>query len=240
MGKQRHTGISATIGNIIHYQRLGEYLVRIKPGEVRQTVATQTSARMFGKSAAIARQIRVAFRDLLLPVSNRRMINKLTAAVYHWLPAAKSITDTGWQPVQELQLFSFSEQATVVERLKPSFQTDWRLPGKLVVIVPAIDPLKDMVSPAGTVSASLLISIVCVDMQEPRIIHVDQQAICISFKEGVSAEQQKEWIIEPLPHRLVVIAGAIRYTVRTKNTVGSVQEEKWLPVGVIDARWHCI
>jgi hypothetical protein len=70
MAKQRDAKLVGTIGNVIFYNRAGEYCMRAKPGNVRRTEATVSRGLNFGRASRISRQIRTLIDEINPSKSN--------------------------------------------------------------------------------------------------------------------------------------------------------------------------
>ena len=81
MGRQRDSKLVGTVGNLIFYNRLGEYLMRTKPETVRRTKASVNSGFNFGKASKISAQIRNQVASINPCKSDIRVLYRLTAAM---------------------------------------------------------------------------------------------------------------------------------------------------------------
>ncbi len=81
MAKQRDSKLVGTFGNVIFYNRLGEYCMRTKPTDVERTISSVHSGLNFGKASRICRQVRMLVTQINPVRSDQHLMYRLTGAL---------------------------------------------------------------------------------------------------------------------------------------------------------------
>jgi hypothetical protein len=105
---------TGTLGNLIGYQRNGEFFLRSKPETVRQTAATRRAAQRFGIASRKAAIIRHAFYDNLDIRCDSNHINRLNKVLI--AAAANNTAITGFRFNQHAGVDRFFTVVSSVSR----------------------------------------------------------------------------------------------------------------------------
>lgn len=72
--------LSGSVGEMVHYQRYGQFFSRAKPEEVHQSENTQKASTEFGRASTAASRLLKGFYPLLKLTSHASAYNRLTSA----------------------------------------------------------------------------------------------------------------------------------------------------------------
>ena len=81
MARQRDSKLVGTIRNLILYNHLGDYRMRLKPESVRRSPASIKSGLNFGKASKLSRQIRTLIAPINPSNSDSHSTNLFTGAL---------------------------------------------------------------------------------------------------------------------------------------------------------------
>ncbi len=235
MGIQTNLYYQGTQGNLVFYELNGGFYMRAKPSVVRQTAATRACAGTFGAAVRMAKNIRAAIAPVLPNPRDRQIMNRLNTSMYKWLLTAPLDNSANYQPVPALTGFSFNEETALSERLKLQLDVNWLEPGGPMLEIPAMNPTRDIIAPAHTVSVTLQIETASCRLSDGAITGTCSKTIIIPYKTMMLPAQNIMLPIAPSPIALVVIAASLRYVVGSKRGSAIVNRSSWMPAGIVDA-----
>ena len=151
MARQINSEFKGTIGNLIFYERSGEYLIRTVQ---QQTTATRLAAKEFGRASSTAKRLRRLLAPLIPAPRNRQMQNRLTVAMRGFL------AETEEQPIigsdnNRLAGFGFDAGSAISECLLFPLNISAQADRKISVEIPAITPLEAIRAPEGTTKVEI-------------------------------------------------------------------------------------
>ena len=81
MGKQKDQKFVGRIGNVIYYQRNGEFYTRSTPSTMQQTKATKKASSNFGLASQVSRVLRNLLEPAIPFSKDKRMQNRFRGAL---------------------------------------------------------------------------------------------------------------------------------------------------------------
>ena len=235
MGKQTNLAYRGTRGNLVYYELNGQYYIRSKPKKVKQTAATKASAGKFGMAVRTGKSVRSALTPLLPNIKDRQLMFRLNTAMYKWLLTEPAVNFWTRQPIPMLAGFQFNEKTALAERLKLCLQADWQQAGKCVLYVPAMDPVLQIAAPAHTLLVHLQLVVLSCHIADQTIYDTQSTTVTLPYTAGHIPAQQIQLPVQIKPGCLAMIAGALKYTVQSKQGAAVESKIEWLPAAIIDA-----
>ena len=229
---------SGRLGNLVFFQVKGKTFVRTWPSEIKQTKATKTSARIFGRASAIGAVIRKQLLPALSLESDNRIQTRFATAIAKWLKAQESGIMKPESALSYIQGFQFTEGPSLYERWNPNWIVRNPAPGLLEMKLPGFIPAKSISAPAHTVSV---------------ICHI-VAARCYMEKgktagEAVSAELKIEYNDKLVPAQtislkfptprsgLVVTAVSLTYVILKSDYEHVLKSKRFQPAGIVSAMY---
>ena len=235
MGKQKNLHYRGTKGNIIYYELNGGFYKRSKPVAVKHTNATKACAGSFGMAVRMSKNLRIALAVMLPDAKDRSLMYRLNSGIYKWLLSVPQKNKISFQPVYEMDRFFFNESATLEERLRLSLDVQWTQQGNAVINIPALNPVKDIVAPAHTVSVTMQLAAASCRLADGAIADEWNDAIEISYEPHTIPSQELVLPFDLEPGCLAVVAVSLKYKVKHRGKIGFSNAPAWMPGGVISA-----
>jgi len=235
MGKQKNLHYRGTKGNIIYYELNGGSYIRSKPVAVKQTKATKACAGSFGIAVRMSKNLRIALAVMLSDAKDRSLMYRLNSCIYKWLLSGPQKSKTSFQPVAELDHFSFNESTTLKERLRLSLDVQWQQQGNAVINIPSLNPIKDIVAPAHSVSVTMQLAAACCRLADGAVTGEWSDAVEIPYDSNNIPAQEMVFPFDLKPGCLAVVAVSLKYNVKHKGKIGFSNSPAWMPGSIINA-----
>ncbi len=240
MARQRDSKLVGTIRNLILYNHLGDYRMRMKPQSVRRTPASIQSGLNFGKASKLSRQIRTLIAPINPSNSDSRSTNLFTGALNKFInwnekqdPGSPTLHRelpfiTGCQFNSQAKLtsiYAISVSAIPSESGLPEFRFAPFVPNEALHASFYTDHILFKI---------IFISVNFTDLTTEKIGMTE-------IKIPYSAEVFHPPVI-PMPAtdisgKLIMMVLAVQYMVNRKNIVEMQTDLKKLPCGVVWAGW---
>lgn len=231
MARQINPHLTGSIGNFVYYLFRGKPCVRSKPKRIKQTKATKESAIRFGKAVRISRTLRVGLDGILTDPKDHQMIVRLNTAILHWIRTEKSKTYQTELPF--IQKFQFNEEALLSEKLNIEMAISWNTPGKIIIEIPKMDPLKTIYAPAGTQMIRLEIIATGATVEDGTSIGSYNTQVDIMYKAGVLSEQEIAIPFKLRTGSITVVGLRMKYIKAKQTWTKGVADKRWLPAAII-------
>jgi hypothetical protein len=235
MGKQKNLHYRGTKGNIIYYELNGGFYMRSKPVAVKQTKATKACAGSFGMAVRMSKNLRIALAVMLPDAKDRSLMYRLNACIYKWLLSGPQKNKISFRPVTELDYFSFNESAALKERLRLSLHVQWTKQANAVIEIPSINPVKDIVASAHTVSVTMQLAAACCRLADGAVADEWNDTIEIPYDSNNIPAQEMILPFDLKPGCLAVVAVSLKYKMKSKGKIGFSDAPLWMPGGIISA-----
>lgn len=227
---------SGSLGNVIFYEWKGKPCARSKPATVRQTGATIRSANRFGKAKKLSRFIRAGLAPVFSNHKKRELMYRFDNIANQWLLQAEtqssSLENTlAWKGLECNYEVSF---AAVIRK---NITVNWEEPGKAVITIPPLIAGTDLVAPAATVFVSIVFASASCDIINFMLLHSSEHILEVHPGSNQVGDTIIELAVSNVPGSLSVIAASLRYTIERNGSRNLLQEEKWLPVVLLDASY---
>lgn len=219
MARQTNIQLSGSIENLIFYNRKGGFYVRTKPASVKQTIATKSSAQLFGKAAQLEKIYRNLLSTVIPDMKDRAMQRKFRTALYQYLVNQTPVIG-----------FEFNTESLLAERLKQQptlFQNNEQ---QIMLQIPSIIPDKHITAPAHTISVDMHISVACCNIENMNQCNSFQTILHIPYNNIATATSEIKMPFDISYDHLVLSAVSLKY--EKANTHTSVTDKRWLPAGI--------
>lgn len=234
------TPLHGRLSNVIVYEYRGTPCMRAKPIRVRQTKATKESAKVFGRSAVIAKWLRYGLQNLPAYNNNHRARYNIDNAVLQWIRAGKpTVNKAGYaEPAWEaLTNVRFNERIELDSRMRQPITVDWSNPKEAILQMPAIDTHNDMRAPAHTKVLHWMVAITGTTVEDPYTTHMYQVQFDIPFADHIPA-LQVPLKCNIVPDSLNIVAVSLCFSVMYKGDLKMRQEAPWTPAGIVAAHYE--
>lgn len=236
MGRQRDSKLVGTVGNLIFYNRLGEYLMRTKPDSVRRTKASVNSGFNFGKASKISAQIRNHVASINPCKSDIRVLYRLTAAMNKFISWKEKKDAASVKMPDKLPYiygFQFNDQADLTSITSIKASTKLTEPGMTEISMDAFIPSESLHAPANTNHIVFNTMLLGIDLQDVKAELLGKSEIEIPYS---SETFQPPVISMPATAKsgdLAILVMAVQYMVDKKGDVELHNDKRKMPCGVV-------
>ena len=236
MSRQREFKLVGTLGNVIFYNRLGQYCMRIKPTDVRRTEASVHSGLNFGRASRIGKQIRNLVRLVYSPQSDSLVINRLNGAINKFLSWREKMFAAANKMPPKLPFiyrFQFNSQSdlSTISAIQPVVTTT-NPETTEINFAPSI-PVQSLHAPANTVSILIKMILISTNLNDTQTKLLVKSEIEIPF---IRETFQIQPIVSDAPKQsgdLVILIMSVQYMVNKKGGVEVVKDKKKQPCGIV-------
>ncbi len=240
MARQRDSKLVGTIRNLILYNHLGDYRMRLKPESVRRTPASIQSGLNFGKASKLSRQIRTLIAPINPVNTDTHSTNLFTGALNKFINWNEK-QDTG-SPVLQKELpfitgsqFNGQAKLTSISAIRVSANTsESGLPEfRFAPFIPS-ESLHASFYTDHILFKIIFISVNFTDMTTEKI---GMTEIKIPYNTELFQPPVIPMAPTVIPGKLIMMVLAVQYMVNRKNVVEMQTDLKKLPCGVVWAGW---
>lgn len=228
MARQKQIILSGALANLIFYESWGKAHVRTKPVKVRQTKATKTSARKFGKAVRISRVLREGVSPILPDYKNRKLMHRVNDVIM------QTVSDQFPWDVSLMNGFEFYDDRSFAGEFKVSLSIEWTKKN-VIIHIPEFIPIKDIIAQRTTKTVQLKLAATGCGLKDMTLTDSHSTTIDIAYnKEKVPAQK----VIFPFitkSNSLSIVAGILKNGVNKENTTSAKPGRQWNPAGIIGA-----
>jgi hypothetical protein len=235
MSRQRESKIVGTFNNVIFYNHLGQYCMRIKPSDVRRTEASVHSGLNFGKASRIGKQIRNLVR-LIYPVqSDSLVMNRLNGAInkfLSWKEKMVAVSNSMPPKLPFIYRFQFNSQSdlSTIRAIEPIvMSTDAGT--KEINFAPFI-PGQSLQAPSKTASFSLRMMMISVNLHDTETRILGKFEIEIPYTNEMFQMPVTNATVPGQPGDLIMVIVSIEYMVKKNGAVVLLNDKKKQPCGI--------
>ncbi len=240
MARQCDSKLVGTIRNLILYNHLGDYRMRLKPQSVRRTPASIKSGLNFGKASRLSRQIRTLIAPINPSNSDSRSTNLFTGALNKFINwNEKQDTDS---PILQRELpfitgsqFNSQAKLTSINAIQVAVNpTESGLPEfRFVPFIPS-ETLHASFYTDHILFKIIFISVNFTDLTTEKIGTAE---IKILYNSEIFHPP-----VIPMPPtvtsgKLIMMVMSVQYMVNRKNVIEMLKDIKKLPCGIVWAGW---
>jgi hypothetical protein len=236
LGKQKNIRISGKRGKVIYYVVNGEGRTRSMPKKVRRTKSTKKSARHFGKAVRLSAAIRNGLASLLPELKGRAIVNGTNNACNRWMHAPKDGHSIPEGELPYLYQLQFNAKIALMERFKSPLQVDWATPGIATLILPPINPVQNISAPAGTAMVHLRVAITGCTIKDWMQTDSFSASMDIPYTDAPVPAHSFQLPYATTPGGIFLVAVALTYTVLKDGKSRRLQQQPWMPAGVVSTR----
>ena len=181
--------LSGGIGELVHYERNGQFFTRTKPVKVTQSENSRKASVEFGRASAAASMLMKGFHPLLRLVPHKTAYNRLTGAFTQMMHSnttkaigKRTITDGDPSPLHQ---FRFNDACSVGSLLRISLPAIRVVPKSTICFDLPSFCVQD-VCPEKTNAEAIRIQLICMVsdflLDEGNIFYFDELDIAIESK----------------------------------------------------------
>jgi len=225
MAHQVNSEFTGTIENLIFYEREGKYLIRTVQ---RQAVASQVSAKAFGRASAAGKILRNHLAPLILNPKDKGMQYRLTTAVQKFLALDQQAEIQAQS--NPLAGFRFAEDSDLQSCLNFTLLISEEPGSGIRVELPAFNARQSVVAPEGTSRMELRFLTAVIDAKGNGAVAGTPEVISIPYTDEMRAPL--ELILATGPQTgLTVVAAALSYW----NDDRKIMQPGFIPVQIVAA-----
>jgi hypothetical protein len=234
MARQRDAKLVGTVGNVIFYNRMGEYYMRAKPVSVRRTEASVNSGLNFGKASKISRQIR-NFIDEINPSKSNIQAYRFNGAIHKfisWKEKKDAASITMPKKLPFISGFQFNDQAVLssIIAIQPSVRS---IHSRVTEIsLPPMITSQSLQAPSNTSSILFKMILMGVDLEHAKTKLLGKSELEIPFSNETFQPSVISIPASSKPGDLVILAMAVQYIVNKNGEVELQNDKKKLPCGI--------
>ena len=235
MAKQRESKIVGTVGNIIFYNRLGEYCMRIKPAYVRRTGASVHSGLNFGKASRVGKQIRNLVRLIYPTKSDNLIINRLNGEINKFISWKEKATVTFKKMPPKLPFiygFQFNTEADLssISAIQPIVKSSD--PGVIEINFAPFIPNKTLRIPPETKNILFKIILVKANLEKAETELLDKSELEIPDTSESFQPASIKNAGDTNPGDLIILIMSVQYMVNRNGDLQMLSDKKKLPCGI--------
>jgi hypothetical protein len=240
MARQRDSKLVGTIGNLIFYNRLGEYCMRTKPVDVKRTTASVHSGLNFGKASKTGKQIRNLAGLIYSSKSDSLLINRLNGALnkfISWKEKMDAASRTMPKKLPFINGFQFNDQAdlTSIFAIQPLLQL--KEPELIEISMPPFIPSQSLGAPVKTIRIIFKMIVMGINLNKAETAIIGNSEIEIPYSGETFFPQN---ILVPgsvKPGNLTILVLAVHYMVNKNDEIVILNDKKKLPCGIVWANY---
>jgi len=232
MAINKNNSLSGIVGPVVVYKLNGQDIMRARPRRFKQTKATRAAAKQFGLASTISAKLRQQIYKSLEGITQQSMRYRFNKAIQEWLRNGKPGRGSaiGFSPLEQ---FQFNEKTSLGEKLKAQVSIDWTRAGKVILNIPVMVPIRDIAAPPTTESIQWILEVSSISLDSPGSTRNDRIDLDIKYTDKSLNAQTHERRFPLKPGELTIVVLALKYTVNKNGDKKILNDEKWLPAGVI-------
>ena len=237
MAKVTDVFLNGTIGNVVFYRRMGTQCARSKPLNVKQSAATKIRSVNFGIAARAGKTLRSGLTPSMPNATDRSMQSRFSGAISKWLGTSGIDELPATDAVPYISTLEFTKEQPVRQRFKVPLTISVPQENVVSVRIDSFVPSEQIVAPAGTKMAILVISVSECLLKTGEPTGSETHRIDIPYHNTTVSAQALEFHVNTPSQSLVVTAVQLIYKRFEYNTWVQMNKEAFVPAGVIDARY---
>jgi len=236
MAKITAVHLSGKIGKLVCFERNGKPISRIQADDVKQTKATKKAAKVFGKAVRVAKFLRQGLAPALPRIGGRWGEYRLADAVSKALdPQKTTASQTNTAPLLQL---AYNRKTNLRERLRVSLETDWSQPGRVILTIPALNPVKHIPAPAHTQQVHWRIAVSGSSITRPIITGAQSIVIDMPYEATLLPAQRIALPFTVQPDTLNVLMVSLQYTAEKKRGPLLIKAQEWWPADIVGVQYE--
>jgi hypothetical protein len=234
MARQRDAKLAGTIGNVIFYNRMGEYCMRAKPVSVKRTRASISSGFNFGKASKLSRQVRTLI-DEINPSKSNTQAYRLNGAInkfISWKQKKDAAFITMPKKLPFIYGFQFNDQADLssITAIQPSIKST--SPGLTEISLNPFIPGQSLHATAKTNNIFLKMILIGMSLEKVEAYTLGKAELIIPYSNETFYPTTISIPASPEPGDLVILVMSIQYMVNKNEEIKLLNDIKKLPFGI--------
>ncbi|HSZ33643.1 MAG TPA: hypothetical protein VK772_10030 [Puia sp.] len=235
MGRQRDSKLVGTFGNVIFYNRLGEYCMRTKPTAVKRTKSTMHSGLNFGKASSICRQIRNLVSNINPVKSDQRLMYKLTGSLNKFISWKEKIERMSHSMPKTLPFiygFQFNSEADLssIRAIQPIIKSSNN--GVVEINFAPFIPSQSLHAPSVTNYILFKMILVRSDLEKAEANLLGKSDLEIPFTNDSFQPAVINIPGDINPDDLVMLIISVQYMINRNGDIQMLSDKKRLPCGI--------
>lgn len=234
MALQMAAFLQGKMDNVVFYKRLGTYIARARPAQVKQSAATKVRSRNFGIAARAGKALRQSLLPALPFSKDKLMQSRFSGAIAQWLQLQSPESMAPATAIPCVSNFCFNESTSVAERWKIPFNITQPAADVLEWEIPSFIPTVSIAAPAHTETVVCTVAAGCCGLADGAATGHFNFSFPIAYTDSL---QDAMHITMPVPTAagtLIVTAVSLTYLLSNGQTE---TRQSFLPSSVIDARY---
>ena len=228
--------VSGTLGNLVFYRRMGKACVRMKRTNIRQTQATKKRSENFGIASGLGRILRMGLHATMPEPTNRSMQSRFTGAIALWLGKNDVNNLPPAESVPCVSSFSFTDNDGFYGRCRIPVTIELSSDG-IRLITGRFIPVDKISAPAGTQKVIITFDVTTADLLKMASAGYQTHHVEVAYSQDEIPAKHFDFRVGTSKGTLVVTAARIQYVGTKYGQHRIIENRKFNPAGVIDARY---
>lgn len=227
--------LTGRINNLVFYKLGDRYCVRTVPQHVKQTKATKERGKQFGIAARSGKAVRQQLLQVIPFPSDNNMQTRLVSAIYQYIKSPAGTAPASNNELPFISGFRFTDGYTINERWDVALTVNRDAAGTLQLNIPAFVPVKDISSPAGTVSVTCNISAGGFDRATGIATGGYSTSLHFDYNDIEIASQAVSLPIPLEPASVIVTGVYLQYNMIKNGQIVQINKKAFMPAGIVSA-----
>ena len=240
MGRQLDSKLVGTVRNLIFYNHLGDYRIRLKPESVRRSPASVRSGLNFGKASKLNRQVWNLIAPINPAITNAHSSNLFTGTLskfINWQEKQGTLPSSLQKELPFISGFQFNGQANLssIHAIRVSVNTTES--GSAEFRFAPFIPKEALHASFYTDHILFKIILTSTNFTDMTTEKTGMKEIEIPFSSEIFQPPVISLPAAKLSGKLTMMVMSVRYMVNRQNAVQMVTDLKKMPCGVVWAGW---
>jgi hypothetical protein len=238
MARQTGFKLSCTVGDIIYYKWKNDYYMRTKAKKVRQTKATKSVGKLFGKANRLEKVLRTTLSPVIPNIKDKNMMRRMVKQLYAWLQTDALQTKTPLDNIPFVTGFEYNEVSPLASRFKVPMQVSRTADGKLILHLESFIPESAITAPAYTKNIVCTIMAASCTTSTPAATGSYTTQLNIPYNNETIPAQKIPLGISTAPGNLTIVTVALEYYKGEILPAKKNRELRWSPDGIVEGLYN--
>lgn len=239
MGKQKNIQLVGTHANLVCYIMNGIPVMRSRPASVKRSETSKAAAQNFGLANKTEKALRTILAPVLPPVADKKKMRlSFVTAINRWLHTKPLDTVLTTNNIPFVTRFEFNGQSLLTERLRVPLAVSRTPDSKLLLQIPALNPVQSIAAPAN--STSIIVTIIAAACNIDTTVATGSFTTQLNIPYTNTSLPAQDIVLDIItaPRCLTVVAAALQYHTNKTGNENAVMNLRWLPVRIVEGVYN--
>ena len=229
--------ISGKIGPVVvcHIKATNSIIYRSRPRRYKQTAGTKAAQNSFGIASRAGKVLRRNLVTIMPFPKDKKLQSKFSGEITKWLKTTSIQNLNPINSIPFLKSFAFNEECPVDRRLNVDLLLIKEDNGTLLLKIPAIRPLINISTPAGTVVIECKIAAAGCLLKTGKEAGHFEKVLKFPYNDQQIPPQDISLGIDTLPGTLVVCGIYLVYYIKKSGMNIQTNNINFMPAGLVGA-----